>query len=67
MINVVIDPQRQWTAVELRRLPADVRDAILAEAAARAVDEYNSNSELTAFSAFGEKDIHVQSSDTESR
>ena len=45
--------QRRWTASELRKLPPGQRDAILREAAAKAEREYQSNSELTDFNAFG--------------
>ncbi len=58
--------QHRWTAAELRRLPAEQRDAILA-AAALAAEEYRNDPALTAFEAFGEGDLHVHSSDTESR
>jgi len=54
-------------ADELRRLPADERDAILAAAAALAADEYRNDAALTAFEAFGEGDLHVNSSDTQPR
>jgi hypothetical protein len=43
------------------------RDAILAAAAALATDEYRNDPTLTAFEAFGEKDLHVHSSDTQPR
>jgi len=45
-------PQKKWTAAELRRLPAEQRDAILAEQAALLDEEYRSNPELTAFDTF---------------
>ena len=62
-----VDPTRRWTAAELRRLPADQRDAILAAAAARAAEEYRTDAALTAFEAFGKDDLHVHSSDTQPR
>lgn len=62
-----VDSQRRWTAVELRRLPADERDAILAAAAALAADEYCDDVALTAFEAFGQGDLYVHSSDTKPR
>ena len=40
MATPIADPQRRWTAAELRRLPAEERDAILAAAAAVAAEEY---------------------------
>ena len=39
-------PARSWTAAELRRLPPEQRDAILADAAALAEEDYNRNSGL---------------------
>jgi hypothetical protein len=58
---------KRWTAAELRKLPAAERDAILAEQAALLEDEYRNNPELTAFEAFGDKDLYVDSSDTQTR
>jgi hypothetical protein len=60
-------PARAWTAAELRQLPPEKRDAILAEAAALAEAEYRSDVALTAFEAFGERDLHVDSSDAKPR
>ncbi len=67
MAASVVDSQRRWTAAELRRLPAEQRDAILAAAAALAVDEYRNDAALTAFEAFGEGDLYVHSSDAQPR
>jgi hypothetical protein len=50
-------PAKRWTAAELRQLPAEQRDAILAAAAALAEQEYRTNPELTAFEAFGKDDL----------
>jgi hypothetical protein len=47
---------RTWTAAELRRLPAEQRDAILAQAAALAEAEYLRAAALTVFEAFGRED-----------
>ena len=55
---------RAWTAAELLLLPREQRDAILAEAAARAEQYYRTDPELTAFEAFGEKDLYGDSSDS---
>lgn len=55
MADSAIDSQRGWSAVELRRLPAAERDAVLAAAAALAADEYRNDVALTAFEAFGDK------------
>ena len=58
---------RRWTATELRRLPREQREAILAAAADLALDEYTINSDLTAFETFGEGDLHGTSSGPASR
>jgi hypothetical protein len=60
-------PKSRWTAAELRTLPADQRDAILAEQAALMEQEYRTNPELTGFEAFGQDDLYVDSSDTTTR
>jgi len=60
-------PARVWTAAELRRLPPEERDAILAAAAALAEEHYRTDPSLTAFEAFGEKDLSVESSNAEPR
>jgi hypothetical protein len=67
MTSPVVDAGRRWTAAELRRLPAKERDAILEAAAALAAEEYRNDAALTAFEAFGEGDLHVNSSDTQPR
>jgi hypothetical protein len=67
MATPVVNPERRWTAAELRRLPVEQRDAILAAAAALAADEYRKDAALTAFEAFGEGDLYVNSSDTQPR
>jgi len=51
--------QKSWTAAELRTLPAEERDAILAAAAALAEGIYRNDPQLTDFQAFGEEDLHV--------
>jgi hypothetical protein len=61
------DTTRRWTAAELRRLPADQREAILAAAADKAAEDYRNDATLTAFEAFGERDLYVNSSDTKPR
>ena len=58
---------RHWTATELRRLPPEQRDAILASAAAAAERDYQSDPSLTAFEAFGDKDLHGDSSSSQTR
>jgi hypothetical protein len=60
-------PPRIWSATELRQLPPDQRDAVLASAATCAESEYRSNPALTDFEAFGKEDLRGDSSDTQSR
>ena len=55
---------REWTAAELRGLLPHERDAILADAAKRADDDYTRDRDLTAFEALGEEDLHGRSSNT---
>jgi hypothetical protein len=50
-----------WSASELRKLSANERDAILTAAAALAENEYRTNKSLTDFEAFGEDDLHGES------
>lgn len=66
MSSPPVDQTRHWTAAELRRLPADQRDAILA-AAATAAEEYRNDPALTAFEAFGQQDLYVHDSDAQAR
>jgi hypothetical protein len=68
MNNTVVDlPARSWTAAELRRLPPDRRDILLAEAALRAAPDYEQDHSLTDFEAFGKADLHGDSADTQPR
>ena len=68
MDSALLEPEtREWTATELRSIPALQRDAILAEAAERAYDDYRLNSDLTDFEAFREGDLHGRSFNTETR
>ena len=60
-------PARCWTATELRKLPPAERDAILAEQAAALEADYRNDPELTAFDAFGDEDLYVDSSDSPAR
>lgn len=57
----------QWTAAELLNLPLAERERILTDQAALAEADYASDPELIAFDAYGEDDLHVDSSDTEAR
>jgi len=52
---------KNWTAAELRKLPAQQRDAILAAAAALAEEIYRHDPSLTDFEAFGEEDLYGES------
>ena len=68
MTKIELDPPaRTWTAAELRTLPPEQRDAILAVAAERAAGDYNNDADLTDFEAFGEGDLYGHSSDTSPR
>ena len=67
MSKTLLDPVTNWTAAELRGLPAEQRDAILVEAARRANPDYTHNAEMTDFEAFREEDLHGRSSSTQSR
>ncbi len=53
--------KKNWTAAELRKLPAQQRDAILEAAFAVAEEIYRNNPELTDFEAFGEDDMYGES------
>jgi hypothetical protein len=57
-------PLRHWTAAELRRLPADQRDAIVGSAAAAAAAEYETDPALTDFSASRDDDPHGECSNS---
>jgi hypothetical protein len=59
--------KKQWTAAELRKLPASQRDTILEAAAAAADEVYRNDTELTAFEAFGEEELHGDGPSTETR
>jgi acyl-CoA reductase-like NAD-dependent aldehyde dehydrogenase len=64
-IRNVAAPVRRWSAEELRRLPAAQRSEILRAAAELAAIEYETDPQLTAFEAFGEDDLYVDSSNSE--
>ena len=48
-------------AADIRKLPPEQRDAVLAAAALAAEDEYRTNPQLTDFEAFGKDDLHGDS------
>lgn len=54
-------PSPYQSAVDVMRLPKTERDRILAEAAALAETEYDSNDQLTDFEAFGDEDLQDES------
>jgi hypothetical protein len=53
------------TAAELRRMPREARQAILAAAAELAEEDYRSDKELTGFEAFSEEDLNDDESDAD--
>jgi hypothetical protein len=53
--------KKNWTVAELRKLPAQQRDAILEAAAALAEEIYRHDPSLTDFEAFGEEDLFGES------
>jgi hypothetical protein len=52
---------KNWTAAELRKLPAQQRDAILEAAVALAEEIYRNDPQLTDFEAFGKEDLYGES------
>jgi hypothetical protein len=52
------------TPTELRKLPHEQQDAILAAAAAMAEEDYRSDKELTGFEAFSEEELDGDESDS---
>ena len=52
-------PDRVWAAAELRKLPPEERDAILARQAAALADDYRNDPALTDFEAFSDEDLYV--------
>ena len=56
-----IASSRTWKAGDLRKLPPNERDTILAAAALVAENEYRTNRQLTDFEAFGKDDLHGDS------
>ena len=67
MSATLANPTQSLSAREIRKLPADQREAILLAAAALAEAEYRTNRDLTAFEAFGKGDLHGTSSSTQPR
>jgi hypothetical protein len=59
-----LPPAARLTPAELRRLPREQRQAILAAAAELAEHDYHSDRELTGFEAFSEEDLDGDESDS---
>ena len=57
-------PAARLTPAELRRLPRERRQAILAAAAELAEEDYRCDKELTGFEAFSEEELDDDESDT---
>ena len=57
--------EQHISASQLRKLPVEERNAILAAQATLAEPIYRSNKRLTDFEAFGEVEMHRESSSTE--
>jgi hypothetical protein len=57
-------PASHPTPTELRRMPREQRQAILAAAAALAEDDYRTDKELTDFNAFSEEEGDDDESDS---
>jgi hypothetical protein len=54
----------RYTPGELRKLPREERQAILAAAAALAEEDYRDDKELTGFDAFSEEEVDADESAT---
>ena len=59
--NSSLPEKKNWTAAQLRQLPAEQRNAILETAAAIAEAIYRNDPQLTDFEAFGEEDLYGES------
>jgi len=63
----VATPVQRLSASELRKLPLQERNAILEAQAALAEPIYREDPQMTDFEAFGENDLHGESSSAEAR
>ncbi|MGO8899887.1 MAG: hypothetical protein ACLQU5_16275 [Isosphaeraceae bacterium] len=54
----LLPDKKHLSAVDLRKLPADERSAILGALTALAADLYRGDRQLTDFEAFGEEDLN---------
>jgi hypothetical protein len=57
-------PAARLTPAELRRMPREQRQAVLAAAAAMAEQDYRTDQELTGFEAFSEEERDDDDADT---
>lgn len=57
------DPATLLTPAELRRMPREQRQAVLAAAAEMAEEDYRTDRELTGFEAFSEEELNDDESD----
>lgn len=57
-------PAARLTPAELRRMPREQRQAILAAAAELAEEDYRSDKELTGFEAFSEEELNDDEPDS---
>ena len=64
-LKKLLPAEKHLSAVDLRKLPADERSAILGAQAVLAADLYRRDRQLTDFEAFGEEDLHGDGPHTE--
>lgn len=58
-------PMARLTPTELRKMPREQRQAVLAAAAEMAEEDYRLDKELTGFEAFSEEDLNDDESDAD--
>ena len=61
----IVNPGQRLSVSELRKLPLEERNAILEAQAALAEPIYRHDPRVTDFEAFGENDLHGESSSAE--
>jgi hypothetical protein len=64
-LKKLLPAEKHLSAVDLRKLPADERSAILGAQAVLAADLYRRDRQLTDFEAFDEEDPHGDGPHTE--
>ncbi len=64
-LKKLLPDEKHLSAVDLRKLPADERSAILGALAALAEELYRGDRQLTDFKVFGEEDLHGDGPHTE--